>query len=215
MFPTKLTVYRLPHCPPDQLSKAGDSRTAYTNAGLDIRAAEDKVIYPSYLARQDESLNLIEWKIIGKLDEFNAVTQAQIQHAFDLGLEELKIDEEGNVLQIFYKPQLIRTGIVIKYDTLSWSLLTTRSSVGSKQLLSMPHGVGVIDYSYSGPEDELLISFTSQDVRIIKKGDRLTQLIPMSQYKVEYIEGNITRTENEDSFELIKSRGGFGSTGYN
>ena len=75
----------------------------------------------------------------------------------------------------------------------------------------MPHGVGIIDFTYRGLADEILISFTSNDVRVIQKGERIAQLIPMSQYKIEIIEGKL----EDDSYELIENRGGFGSTGSN
>lgn len=207
MYATKVTIIRLPHCPPNQFERAGDGMSA----GYDIRAAEDTIIYPPYLAKE---LNLVEWKSIGKLTDLNPTLQTQLSSVFELELEDetvgIKVDM-GEVYQLHYKPQFIKTGIVLSYDILSWSLLTTRSSVGGKQQLSMPHGVGIIDYTYKGLEDEILISFTSNDVRVIQRGDRIAQLIPMDQYKVEMIEGN----PNDDSFKLVESRGGFGSTGIN
>lgn len=211
MYATKGTIIRLPHCPPNQFEKTGDGM----NAGYDIRAAEDTIIYPSYLAKQDKGLNLIEWKSIGKLTDLSPTLQTQLSSVFDLELEDdtvgIKIDSNGEVYQLYYKPQLVKTGLVISYDILSWSLLTTRSSVGGKQQLSMPHGVGIIDFTYKGLADEILISFTSNDVRVIQKGERIAQLIPMNQYKIEIIEGNF----EDDSYGLIKNRGGFGSTGSN
>ena len=211
MYATKVTIIRLPHCPPNQFERAGDG----LSAGYDIRAAEDTIIYPSYLAKQDKSLNLVEWKSIGKLTDLSPIIQTQLNYMFELELEDdaigIKIDEKGEVYQLHYKPQLIKTGIVLSYDILSWSLLTTRSSVGGKQQLSMPHGVGIIDYTYKGLADEILISFISNDVRVIQRGERIAQLIPMNQYQVEMIEGN----PNNDEFKLVENRGGFGSTGIN
>lgn len=211
MYTPKLTLFRLSHCPPGQFKRAGNGM----NAGFDLMAAEDKIIYPPYIIREDETLNLCEWVLLGKLDDLNPSIQKQVNDVLELGINDnklgFKIDDEGNVYQVHYKPQLVSTGIVIKYSMLSWSLVTTRSSVGGKQLLSMPHGVGIIDYPYSGPNDEVFLSFTSDTLRIIKRGDRVAQLVPMPQYGVEFEEGNAL----EESFMELPSRGGFGSTGLN
>lgn len=86
-----------------------------------------------------------------------------------------------------------------------WALLAARSSLHKKGLM-MANGIGVGDEDYCGDNDEyqaILFNFTDQAV-MIKKGERVVQLIILHRERVE-IEG-VEELGNED-------RGGFGSTG--
>lgn len=211
MYLNKLNVTRLAHCPVDQFVKTGDGM----NAGFDIRAAEDTIIYPKYLVEQMPELGLVTTRLVGKFDELSPDVQEKANKLLELQDKDtdfgIKLDEDKNLYQIEYKPQLVRTGIIVGHEILSWGMLVNRSSVGGKQLLSMPHSVGVIDFGYKGPKDELLISFTSEDVRFIKQGDRIAQYIPMQQYNLEVVFKDARDVVDSDEQE---SRGGFGSTGY-
>lgn len=87
-----------------------------------------------------------------------------------------------------------------------WALLAARSSLHKRGLM-MANGIGVGDEDYCGDNDEYqaaLFNFTDQEV-VIKKGERIVQLIILSREKVE-VEG-VEELGNED-------RGGFGSTGF-
>lgn len=84
--------------------------------------------------------------------------------------------------------------------------VTLRSSAPRKKGLLMPHGVGVIDHDYCGPEDEVKIqvyNFTEEPVTV-SRGERIAQGIFM----------RIDRFEWEEVSKIERaSRGGFGSTG--
>ncbi len=86
-----------------------------------------------------------------------------------------------------------------------WALLAARSSLHKKGLM-MANGIGVGDEDFCGDNDEyraVLFNFTDQEV-VVKKGERIVQLIILSREKVE-IEG-VVELGNQD-------RGGIGSTG--
>lgn len=101
---------------------------------------------------------------------------------------------------------LIPTNIIIETPPGYMFIVVPRSSTPKKKGLLIPHGVGIIDQDYSGPEDEVLFqvyNFTDKVVAI-EKGERLAQgcLVPIE--KVEFTE--VKKISK-------KSRGGVGSTG--
>lgn len=99
----------------------------------------------------------------------------------------------------------IPTNLIIETPPGYMFLVSLRSSTPKKFGLLSPHGIGVVDQDYSGPEDEiniLVYNFTKKIV-IIKKGERVAQGIFIPIEKVEWDESNPPRK---------KSRGGFGST---
>lgn len=84
-------------------------------------------------------------------------------------------------------------------------LIASRSSAPKKGLMT-PHGIGVIDQDYHGPNDEIKIqmyNYTDQPVEI-KRGDRIAQGLILPIMKAEWEEVSVIKEE---------SRGGFGSTG--
>lgn len=99
-------------------------------------------------------------------------------------------------------PGNVRVGVPEGYML----LVSLRSSAPRKKGLLMPHGVGVIDRDYCGPEDEIHIqvyNFTDQPVTV-HRGDRIAQGIFVRTDTVEWQE--VAQIKSE-------SRGGFGSTG--
>lgn len=101
---------------------------------------------------------------------------------------------------------LVPTNCIIEVPKGYVLLVVPRSSTPKKKGLLIPHGMGVIDNDFHGPEDEIWFqayNFTDQDV-IVERGERVAQglLVP------------ITIVDFEDVNEMKKeSRGGFGSTG--
>ena len=84
--------------------------------------------------------------------------------------------------------------------------VASRSSTPRKKGLSMPHGFGVIDTDYCGPEDEIKLqmqNFTKDTVQI-HKGDKIAQGLFVRVDTFEFEEVDQIKTD---------SRGGFGSTG--
>jgi len=84
-------------------------------------------------------------------------------------------------------------------------LISSRSSLPRKKGLLSPHGIGVIDQDYCGPEDEILYlcyNFGKKKA-IIEKGEKIAQGIFVKIGKA---------TWQEISKAASSTRGGFGST---
>ncbi|MGB0757232.1 MAG: dUTP diphosphatase [Patescibacteria group bacterium] len=119
---------------------------------------------------------------------------------FDLVLREgATIDPHGYAL--------LPTNVIVKVPQGYMLAVMARSSLNKKTGLIIPHGFGVLDQDYHGPEDEaklLVYNPTSESIEV-KRGDRLGQgvFIRVDMAEWEEIEGDF-KTE---------SRGGFGSTG--
>lgn len=118
---------------------------------------------------------------------------------FDLLARETVIIEPHNV-------GLIPCNIIIETPVGYMFIVIPRSSTPKKKGLLIPHGVGIIDQDYSGPEDEVkfqVLNFTDKPV-LVEKGERLAQGCFVPVVKVSFREVNVIRK---------KSRGGLGSTG--
>lgn len=103
-----------------------------------------------------------------------------------------------------YPRQLIRTGVQLEPEKLSFFLVLPRSGFSSDYLLLMRNGPGLIDFEYRG---ELLISVYSLHHSIpIARGERIAQLVPVCQSPIELI-----RTEKLS--ESRRGGSGFGSSG--
>jgi dUTP pyrophosphatase len=102
--------------------------------------------------------------------------------------------------------KLVNTGLYFQCPPGYFLAMFSRSSTPSKKGLLPPHGVGVLDPDYAGPNDEahiLVHNFTDKPVEI-KKGDRLAQGIFLPFQQVEWEEVEALRET---------TRGGLGSTG--
>ena len=100
---------------------------------------------------------------------------------------------------------LIPCNIIVEVPEGYVFVIASRSSTPRKKGLLMPHGVGILDQDYCGPEDEVLAqfyNFSNFDV-IIKKGEKVAQGLFMPVSKISWEEVDEIRKE---------SRGGLGST---
>lgn len=100
----------------------------------------------------------------------------------------------------------IPTNIIVVTPPNYAFIVVPRSSTPKKKGLSIPHGIGIIDPYFSGPDDEIhmrFYNFTDEVVRV-EKGERIGQGMFI---KVDAIEWE----EVEDTG--LPTRGGFGSTG--
>jgi len=104
-----------------------------------------------------------------------------------------------------HKVGYVPLNIALELPQNHWALLAARSSLHKKGLM-MANGIGVGDEDFCGDNDEyqsVLFNFTDQEV-MVKKGERIVQLIILSRERVEI----------EEMIELgNKDRGGIGSTG--
>lgn len=101
---------------------------------------------------------------------------------------------------------LIPGNVIVEVPATYMLLISLRSSTPRKKGLLMPHGIGVIDHDYCGPEDEIKIqvyNFTNEPVTV-KRGEKIAQGIFVHIDKFDWEE--VLRIRE-------KSRGGFGATG--
>ena len=101
---------------------------------------------------------------------------------------------------------LIPGNVIVEVPATYMLLISLRSSTPRKKGLLMPHGIGVIDHDYCGPDDEIKIqvyNFTDAAV-VIKRGEKIAQGIFVHIDKFDWEEVSKIRDQ---------SRGGFGSTG--
>lgn len=97
------------------------------------------------------------------------------------------------------------TGLIFGVPDGYMLMVASRSSTPKKGV-QMPHGIGIIDQDYCGPEDELklrVMNFTDAPVEL-KKGDRVCQAGFVRVDRAVWEEGPALKNE---------TRGGFGSTG--
>lgn len=117
---------------------------------------------------------------------------------FDLIVRENTVVAPGQIA-------LIPANVVIEVPKGYALLIVARSSMPRKHGLTKPHGIGIIDQDYCGPEDEIKIqvqNFRNEPVTV-KRGDRIAQGLFVRTEKPEFKEVDEIRA---------KSRGGFGST---
>lgn len=100
---------------------------------------------------------------------------------------------------------LIPGNIIVQIPKGYMLIVASRSSTPKKKGLMMPHGIGIIDYDYSGEKDEILIqvyNFTDHDVPV-ERGEKIAQGLFVA----------VDRFSWQEISEVKKrSRGGFGST---
>ena len=100
---------------------------------------------------------------------------------------------------------LIPANVIVEVPKGYALIVASRSSTPRKHGLTKPHGIGVIDNDYCGPEDEVKIqvrNFRKKSVTI-RRGDRIAQGLFMKTDRLDFEEVDEIKTE---------SRGGFGST---
>ncbi|MBT5516719.1 dUTP diphosphatase [Candidatus Peregrinibacteria bacterium] len=102
--------------------------------------------------------------------------------------------------------ELIPANIIVEVPKGYMLVVASRSSTPRKTGLTPPHGFGIIDHDYCGPEDEIKIqvyNFSGEPVQI-ERGHKIAQGVFVRIDKFEWEEVDEMRSE---------SRGGFGSTG--
>lgn len=104
------------------------------------------------------------------------------------------------------KIALIPGNIIVEVPEGYMLTVASRSSTPLKKGLLTPHGIGIIDKDYCGPEDEIKIqvyNFSDNDV-VIARGDKIAQGVFVRVDTFEW---------NEVEVMQKPTRGGFGSTG--
>lgn len=102
---------------------------------------------------------------------------------------------------------LVPTNLIVRVPPGYSLLLCSRSSTPLKKGLLTPHGLGIIDQDFRGPEDELKVqvyNFGAKPVTI-GRGERIAQALVVPVTRCELIELPYPETSG--------NRGGYGSTG--
>ena len=107
--------------------------------------------------------------------------------------------------KVYFRHFFRNTGIAVQLPVGYVGLLCARSSLGVKFGLSLPNGVGVIDWDYRGQLQVALVNL-SQTPYTIAPGERIAQLLVMPVCRAEFVQA--------DSLEdTARGQKGFGSTG--
>lgn len=138
------------------------------------------------IKRIDESLPLPVYETSGSVG-FDIIARTDV---------EIKAKEIG----------MVPSNLIVEVPEKYMLVVASRSSTPSKKGLTPPHGLGIIDHDYCGPNDEikvLVYNFTEKPAKIAK-GEKIAQGVFV----------RIDRFEWEEVKEISgQSRGGFGSTG--
>jgi len=131
----------------------------------------------------------------------------------DETVKRLVIEKKGDWIDLYAaetvemkkgEHRLIHLGVAMKLPDGFEAHLVPRSSTFKKWGIIQANHVGIIDNSYSGPNDWWMMSAIAMRDTVINKGDKICQFrIVERQPDIVFEEG---RMEGED-------RGGFGSTG--
>jgi len=101
--------------------------------------------------------------------------------------------------------RLIPTGLAIELPEGYEAQIRPRSGLASKQGLTCLNSPGTIDADYRGEVQVLLVNVSSERT-VIRRGDRIAQLIVAPVSRAELF-------EVEALYETVRGAGGFGSTG--
>jgi len=118
---------------------------------------------------------------------------------FDLVIREDRTVEPNS-------PMLLPTNVIVEVPDGYMLAVLSRSSMVKKTGLIVPHGIGVLDQDYHGPEDEtmlLVYNPTNKPIEV-KRGDRLGQGV--------FVRIDTAQWEETDDDLKDESRGGYGST---
>ena len=128
-------------------------------------------------------------------------------------VKRLSIEKKGDWIDMYAaetvelkqgEHKLIHLGVAMKLPEGYEAHLVPRSSTFKKWGIIQANHVGIIDNSYSGPEDWWKMSVIAMRDIVINKDDKICQFrIVERQPRIHFVEGKMTDP----------SRGGFGSTG--
>lgn len=120
---------------------------------------------------------------------------------FDLIARETVVIEPGRI-------ELVPGNVIVEVPKGYMLAVASRSSTPKKKGLTPPHGFGVIDRDYCGPEDEVKIQvYNFSDAPVtVERGEKIAQGVFVRVDTFDWQEVDSIRDE---------SRGGFGSTDLN
>lgn len=139
-----------------------------------------------------------------------------LDHAKDLGLPSYQTEgssgmdimaaiEKDILLTPDMWPILIPTGFAIKIKKGYEAQIRSRSGLAYKNGIIVTNSPGTIDSDYTG-EVKVILSNAGRDAYLIKRGDRIAQMVISRTYRA-------TLEEEETLEETERAANGFGSTG--
>lgn len=161
------------------------------SVGLDLSAKEDTIIpCNKYFKENQELLKEITGLIVNS-QNYDKVIQR---------IEKLNDFQE-------YPVTLVPLNISSEYPENMWGLLVSRGGLSIKRGLIQSNAIGVIDIDFVKEHKLPLINITNKDI-VIKKGERIAQLLLMPWYKIKQYEGKVITHENHNGFHStgIKSK---------
>lgn len=188
------------------------------NSGIDIYSSQDSIILPLskipsfYEIIEDPNETLSGLCNISLKEELKGRILRAGSFNQLISNEEYKKLPELVYYNRVYRPDPIKTNLRIDLtdnENQYESYLHLRSGLATKYGMGLLNNVGVIDLSYKGEEDEILIAAFSrgEDSIYIPKGTRVAQLV-LDNYLCPNLILNVEEIKEN-------SRGGFGSTGIN
>jgi len=182
--------------------------TLYENSNGDVMVSANFVI-----VSETDLPKLDEWlgeKVGNSADPGMRVIR--VQYLND-SVKRLSIEKKGDWIDLYAaetvelkqgEHKLIHLGVAMKLPEGYEAHLVPRSSTFKKWGIIQANHVGIIDNSYSGPEDWWKMSVIAMRDTVINKDDKICQFrIVERQPQIRFVEGKMTDP----------SRGGFGSTG--
>ena len=134
----------------------------------------------------------------------------------ETGLVEVKVTEIGDWIDLrsaesvcLYKGEkaLLRLGVAMKLPDGYEAIIAPRSSTFKNYGIIQTNGIGIIDSTYCGNNDEWMMPVLATRETMIHKNDRICQFrIQKKQPTIKFVV--VDKLGDED-------RGGFGSTGTN
>lgn len=131
----------------------------------------------------------------------------------------VQYEKDGNKFRdVTFSNKLIRLGIAMALPKGYEALIVPRSSTFNNFLIIQPNSPGIIDYTFSGNDDEWRLPAIALGSTEIKKGDRICQFrIQLSQkatfwQKIKWLFTSKIEFDWVDQLDNV-SRGGFGTTG--
>lgn len=147
-------------------------------------------------SQYNEPMNIRLQRIDKELPLPNYATVGSV--GFDLLARVTTVVEPGKI-------ELVPSNVIVEVPEGYMLIVASRSSTPKKKGLTPPHGFGVIDRDYCGPQDEIKIqvyNFSSEPVTV-ERGEKIAQGVFVRVDRFEFEEVSAIRDE---------SRGGFGST---
>jgi len=200
----------------------GEEKVGYTELNTDV-ATGVKIpmvrFMPGMTIKTPGLFKIVDEKVLDEVEKYLIDTFGPrdgkvitVQYLND-SVKRLSLEKKGDWIDMYAaetvelkqgEHKLIHLGVAMKLPEGYEAHLVPRSSTFKKWGIIQANHVGIIDNSYSGPEDWWKMSVIAMRDTVINKDDKICQFrIVERQPRIHFVEGKMTDP----------SRGGFGSTG--